>query len=295
MRDPNGGGAFIFQELPEAAQTHMQALRGLRFSVEPGSKKHTIHTTFVIGPPALASLKALQEKKADWVSLWTMSDYRDDYIVAQKVWGQAQNIRRQINRETIFMPLLKATQERFQACSYPLLPPEAIYITKLLTLILEMGISEPTPDNPRPAWPHWFPKMCRLVFQEPALEAQNEPLITRLVYADLVYDAILYGFTMVSTVTNESFGSHDETSRYADDIVDALNQQNTLDFARAYLPLVAGGLIANARVTMPREQIRETVFMLSKAVDKRRVEKNPDNGFIFDITDKLIERALDTT
>jgi hypothetical protein len=61
------------------------------------------------------------------------------------------------------------------------------------------------------------------------------------------------------------------------------------------LPLVMGGVIANVRVTMPREQIRETVFMLSKALEKRRPEKNDANAFIFDITNHLIEQALDTT
>jgi hypothetical protein len=99
---------------------------------------------------------------------------------------------------------------------------------------------------------------------------------------------------MVSTVTNENFGSVEETSRYAENMVEALSQHRPLDLARAYLPLVMGGLIATARVTMPREQIRETVFMLSKAVEKRRPEKNQDNAFIFDLMDKLVERALDS-
>ena len=46
---------------------------------------------------------------------------------------------------------------------------------------------------------------------------------------------------------------------------------------------------------MPHEQIRDTVFMLSKALEKRRPEKNRDNAFIFELTDQLIEQALDTT
>ena len=132
------------------------------------------------------------------------------------------------------------------------------------------------------------------MFQEPALAAQAETLAARLLYADLLYDAVLYGFTMVAAVTNESFGTPEESGRYADDIVDSLTHQKPLDFARTYFPMVMGGLIANARVTMPHEQIRETVFVLSKAIEKRHPERNQDNTFIFEITDKLIERALDT-
>jgi hypothetical protein len=219
----------------------------------------------------------------------------DEHTIAKKVWGPAMSVVGKLHRETIFMPLLKATQERFQKCQYPLLPPETIYITKLLTLILELGVAQPDPTNPRPAWPRWFGQMCRLLLAEPKLADQVEPLISQLLYPDIVFDAILYAFNMITTVINEQFGTPEETERYAEDIVDALTHGHSLGFARAYLPMVLGGLIANTRVTMPREQVRETVFTLSKAIDQRRSEKNPDNAFIFDMADRLIERALDMT
>jgi hypothetical protein len=295
VRAENGGGPFVLQELSGEAQKQVQSLRALRFAVDPGKKKHHVQTTFAVLPPALASLKALKELKADWVSLWTMRDYLDQYTIAQRVWELSQAVTGQLRREAVFMPLLKTTQERFQACEYALLPPEAIFVTKLLTLVLEMGVNSPTLADPRPAWPRWFVKLCRLLFHEPALATQLEPLVTRQLYADLVYDAVLHGFTMVSTVTDEKFGSAEESDRYADDLVDALTNRKPLDFARAYLPLVMGGLIANTRVTMPREQVRETVFILSKALEKRRSEKTQDSAFIFDLTEKLIERALDVT
>jgi hypothetical protein len=295
VRAVNGGGPFVLQELSKEGQQHMQSLRALRFAVDPGRKKNHVQTTFAVLPPALASLKALKELKADWVSLWTMRDYLDQYTIAQRVWELSQAVTGQLKRECVFMPLLKTTQERFQACGYALLPPEAIFVTKLLTLMLEMGVNSPTPADPRPAWPRWFVKLCRLLFHEPTLATQIEPLVSRQLYADLVYDAVLHGFTMVSTVTDEKFGSAEESDHYAEDMVDALTTQKPLDFARAYLPLVMGGLIANTRVTMPREQVRETVFILSKALEKRRSEKTQDSAFIFDLTEKLIERALDVT
>lgn len=288
------GGPFVVEELPEAARAHVQTLRALHFSADPSKKKNAIQVEFQVNPPALTSLKALKEQKTEWISLWTLRDYMDDYTIAQKVWGPAQELLKQLRRETVFMPLLKTTQEHFQACHYPLTPPEAICVTKLLTLLLETGVASPSPAAPRPSWPRWFTRLCRLLFQEPGLANQIEPLVTRLLYNDLLFDTVLYGFTMVATVTNENFGSPEETSHYAEDIVESLNQHRSIDLARAYLPLVMGGLIATARVTMPREQIRETVFMLSKAVEKRRPEKNQENTFIFDLMDKLIERALDS-
>lgn len=293
VRAMEGGGAFALQELPEAARNHITALHNLAFSIDQGRKKTFIQAPFEVISPALTSLKSMKEQTAEWVSLWTMRDFLDESTIVQKVWPAAQTVMGQLKRDKVFMPLLKVTQERFQASQYPLLPPEAIFITKALTLVLEAGVPAPTPAGPRPTWPHWFVRLCRLLLQEPALAGQIETLATRLLYSDLLHDTVLSGFSMVSTVANEDFGSAEEAARYADDLVKALNQQQPLNFARAYFPLVLAGLISNARVTMPREQIRETVFILSKALEKRRPEKNQDNQFVFDLAEKLIERALD--
>jgi hypothetical protein len=290
VRATDGGGSFMVQGLSEETQGHLEALRMLPFYADTGGKKNHFQAFFEVLPPAVSSLKEL---KPDWISLWTMRDYMDEYVLAQKVWPQAQGVLQQLKRNTVFMPLLKATQARFQACGYALFPPEAIFITKLMTLILETGAVQPIPEDPHPEWPHWFIKLCRLLFQEPALATQIELLITRLLYGDLCYDTSMYGFTMLSTVANEEFGTLEEISHYSDDIVNALAEGKPLDFSRTYLPMVLGGLIANARVTMPNEQIRETVFILSKAMDNRRHEKTEENKFIFELAEQLIERALD--
>jgi hypothetical protein len=292
VRATDGGGPFRAQDLPEAAQEQMRALRGLPFSIDSGKKKKYLQVPFSVLPPTIAGLAAL---RANWISLWTMSDLSDAYSIARQVAEPARACVQQLKRDKAFMPLLKATQEHFGASGYALLPPEAIFITKLLTLVLEEGITEPTVDNPRPAWPRWYIKLCRGLAQDAALAGQIEPLVTRLIYHDLIYDAVMRGFISVGAVTHEDFGSHDETGQYAEGIVAALENDQPLDFARAYLPLVMAGVIANARITMPREQIRDTVFMLSKALEKRRPEKNEANAFIFDLTDQLIEQSLDTT
>jgi hypothetical protein len=290
VRAAAGGGRV--QGLSEETLNHMKALRGLQFFIDPGRKKKCLQVPFAVLPPALASLTS---PRAHWISLWTMSDLADQYIVVRQVAEPARACVSQLKREAVFMPLLKATQTHFGTSQYALLPPEAIFITKLLTLVLETPITEPAANNLRPVWPRWYVRLCRLLAQDTTLAGQIEPLVTRLIYSELVHDAVMHGFATVGAVTHEDFGSPEEMSHYADGIVDALDNAKALDFARAYLPLVMGGVIANARVTMPREQIRDTVFMLSKALEKRRPEKNDANAFIFDLTEHLIEQALDIT
>ena len=294
VRALTGGGEFDLLALPKEVQQQLAALRDLSYSSESGGKKNRIQAGFDVLPPALSSLAALKDQKANWVSLWTMQDYLDDRAILEKTWSIAQTATIHLKRDIVFMPLLRATQERFKASQYPLLPPEAIFITKLLTLILETDVPMPAANTPLSKLPRWFMRLARVLFQEPGLASQHEALATQLVYDDLLHDAVVQGFSMVSTVTGEQFGSPDETERYASGLVDTLHDQQPVDLARVYLPLVMAGLICASRVTMPREQVRDTVFMLSKALEKRRAEKIPENAFVFDITSQLIDRSLDT-
>lgn len=288
IRAAEGGGGFSADVFDDETRAHLQALRALAFSVEGRGK--ALEAPFTVGPPDVAGLHTPQP---DWVSLWTLADHPDDAVVARQVWDVAQAALDQLTREQVFMPLLQVTQERFQACGYPLFPPEAIFITKYLTLTLEKGATAPSTEQPRPAWPHWFSRLLRVLAREPALQEQPDVVATHLLYSDLLYDAVTAGFASVTATTHEQFGSADEIDQYATDLVAAVGQRQRLDVARAYLPLVMAGVIANNRVTMPREKVRDTIFTLSKALEKRQHEKTADTAFIFDITSRLIDDALD--
>ncbi len=287
IRTPEGGVGFKTDIFTPETLAQLQALRQQPFAVEGKGKR--IEAPFTVIPPTVAGLEIPQP---NWISLWTMGDHPDEYVVAQQVWDAAQAALEGLKRDQVFMPLLKATQERFQASRYPLHPPEAIMITKILTLTLEQGATAPTEAQPRPPWPHWFGKLVRVLAREPALQGQPDVVAKRLLYSDLLYDAVVAGFASITNTTREEFGSPDEISAYATDLVQSLGQRQPIDVARVYLPLVMAGLIANNRVTMPREQVRDTVFTLSKALERRQSEKHADNGFVFEIVANLIEDAL---
>src|SRR5581483_7918360 len=107
-------------------------------------------------------------------------------------------------------------------------------------------------------------------------------------------DAVMVGFNLLADVASEQFGSQDEMVAYANQLVTALSGKgNSLDVVQVYLPLVLAGLLVNTRVTLPREQTRETVSLLANARDKRAAQQNGDNKFVFDLLDDLIERALE--
>lgn len=291
VRAALGGGVFDARELPSATQQQLEQLRALAFSAESCGKKNYVETVVSIAPPTLSPLHALSP---GWISLWTMQDYLDDATIAAKVAREVEQVSPWLTRDKLFMPLFKATQARFRASGCPLHPPEAIFIAKILTLILEMGPTASLPGDQEAALPRWYSRTCHLLLQEPGLAAQPEGLITQLVYPALVHDAARHAFAMVKTVTGESFGTPAETDTYVDNLSQALADGEPLDLTRAYLPLIMGGLIVNARLTLPNEQIRDTANLLAHALDRRRQEQTEDNAFVLDLADRLIERALET-
>jgi hypothetical protein len=130
--------------------------------------------------------------------------------------------------------------------------------------------------------------------QNPHAADSLEQLVAEQLYLDLAYDAVMVGFNLLADVASEQFGSQDEMVAYANQLVTALSGKgNSLDVVQVYLPLVLAGLLVNTRVTLPREQTRETVSLLANARDKRAAQQNGDNKFVFDLLDDLIERALE--
>lgn len=279
-----------------AMQENYESLRSLTFSSEDHMKKQMIFDKFsVIKPTAPVLLGSLKAPQAGWVSLWTVSDHLDDKNLVERTKEELALLLPQLRRESLFKPLLRTIQAAFQEANYTLHVAEAIHITKLLTLVIEDGAKVVDPDTPlkKMEIPSWIGNVARLLLQEPRFAKQGVYLMSHELFHDILHYAIMYGFSMVGTVMNEKFGSSEELSAYADTIVQAIENKESLNFAQAYLPLVTAGIIANNRVTMPGEKVRDTLHLIHKTLAERKAEKNEDNAFIFDIAEALIDRGLD--
>lgn len=276
-----------------AMQDNYESLRSLSFSADDHLKKQMLFDTFaVIKPekPVLASLKAPQ---AGWVSLWNIADHLDDNNLLLRAHDELATMMPQLRRESIFKPLLKSTQAAFEQARYPLHVAEAIHITKLLTLVVEIGAKQFEEGKVPDPVPSWLAEAARVLVQESRFAHQGVYMVSKQIYGEVLRYAILHGFSMVGTVMNEEFGTREELYEYADDIVEAVQSGGDLNFAQTYLPLVAAGVIANNRVTMPGEQVRDTLHLMHRTLQERMSEKSPNNTMVFDVTNALIDRGLD--
>jgi hypothetical protein len=294
VRDANGGIPFLLDELPEDRQEQITAMQGLNYSIATAGKaagnKAMLTVPFEILPPAISGLP--QELKPSYVTLWTDADFPDETLLIEKTKAITAVIVPQLNRNNVFFSLLKATQDHFEKAQFRLWAGEAVAIAKLLTVVLEIGSAHADATGGQ-THPHWFIKLCRLLVRNPQAAHDLNRLVMDLIYSDLVYDATIFGFAMLGTVTKEQFGSADEISEYAHHMASILTREQSIDFSHVYLPLVLGGIVANARASMPQEQLRETINLIATACEKRANLRTDDNKFIFDLADDLIERALE--
>jgi hypothetical protein len=297
VRDENGGSPITVDTLPEEQQEAIKVIQNFVYSTaisgKASSNKATLTVPFDILKPGITSLMAL-ELKASYVPLWTAEDFLDDDALIEKTRPTTSALVPRLNRETVFFPLMKQVQASFQNAWYPLRTVEAALITKLITLVLEMGIPKVV-HGQKVDYPRWFLKLCRMLARNPQAGAEIDRLVTDLLYPELLYDAIMFGFSMVNTVTRkDKFGAVTDPKAYADELVAALTGKGgTLDFSRAYVPLVLAGLISNTRITMPNEQTRDTTSSFAMTLEKRESEKTAENQHVFALGDDLVTRALE--
>ncbi len=294
IRDEQGGPPLDFDTLSEERQRDIHTLQGPNYAIEPVGKvthdKATLEASFEILPPAISALP--QDLRPAYITLWTLADSPDDTALVEKAQPVVAAILPRLTPASVFFPLLKATQPHFEAGRFRLWAGEAVAIAKLMAFVLAQGVTPA--GEAEPAYPRWYTRLCRAVVQNPHAADSLEQLVAEQLYLDLAYDAVMVGFNLLADVASEQFGSQDEMVAYANQLVTALSGKgNSLDVVQVYLPLVLAGLLVNTRVTLPREQTRETVSLLANARDKRAAQQNGDNKFVFDLLDDLIERALE--
>lgn len=297
VRAIEGGPTFYPEHLPADRQTGLKGLKNLAFAAENVAKGRPIPRKAFIGaavtvlPPTIAPPPG--ELRPNYTPLWTTEDILDPAAMEASRKAILDRVIRTFKREAVFFPLLKTTQRHFDQRGYRLWAGECVLIAKLLTLILEMGAPVTVAGRDEPVFPRWHAHLVHLLVSNPRLSTPDHlgDLIEQL-YAELLYDAAMFGFDTLGTVTNESFGTEEEIADYAEGLVRAITSTpGPLDIMKAWLPLALSGLAVSSRIAMPREDLLETVELFLRARDRRGAEMDAGSEILFQIADDLIDRA----
>lgn len=308
IRQADGGGAFDPDRLDAPKRAALDALKPLTFGVGRGGNR--LELTFgVLNVGAGAS----GDLKPGWVSLCRLADFNDDRLLLH-TYGKPLQVEAlpTLKRTTLLKPLTQATAQRFGDAGNTLDEFEARAIAKLMMLILEYAspkftghgyqaagrfaitpLLERSPlelDSPD-LLPHWGRGLLRFIDRDSRAAAGAAQVVLRMLYDDLLRDAIEWGFELVEGATGIDIGSLEERAAYADSLLDALRAQSGVTFSQAYLPLVMGGILINDSLLIEREDPAELLKGVSHALEARLPDLDENDAPIQEITDLLLERT----
>ncbi len=311
LRPSKSSDNLKLDDLSESRLEQLGELKKLSFSA---TRRGLMGTVLEVPFSILSGQNAAEtEVKANWMSLWKLSDHRDERLLLRQYAGILQNkILPQLKRNPLYPALYRTTTERFRAAGYELHSAEAHYITKLLIVILEMAAPEEQTydhlglesynitltlkrinDQPAIQLPRWCRAMLRQIEEQPALAERPIALLAGAVYDELIRDAMQHSFHMISRVTGESLGSEEDTHHYTESWIKKLQTGNPpLTFADVYLPLAIGGAIVFERAITADEKVGECLSALSSAVKSRFNEVTDDHELVYHMAEQVVDRAL---
>ena len=309
IRLPEGGGALAMEYLTDETLAKLDELKKLTFS----TAKRGLMGTVIEAPFNIlsAQLGQLVDLKPGWVSLWKMSDYKDDRLLLEKYGAVlAEKILPGLKRDQLYPALFQAAQERFAATGYDIQPVEAHYIAKLMVALLEaaapdeeifdpLGFDEynvklllQKGTNDPAALPSWCRGLLKAIDRDPSA-AENVPAaLSTTLYDELLRDSIRQGFEMIVNTTGEDLGSEADMREYGERLIGDILKANHLTFVDVYLPLALGGVIAYDRAILADEKVGEALTEIFKQIKIRRDEVDEDNELVYRMAAQVIDRAL---
>lgn len=293
---------------PESAE-RVEALKGVTFSTSKRFGRNVLETSIDL---LSGGIGKIVDFAPGWVSLWTLVDLRDEAALVRRFADTLRfRVLPALQRARTIGPLTEETERRFAEAGYPLKPVEALMIAKVMALILEYAMPKESSHNPIAAGihnvvpllsdganldaaPRWFHGMIRALARDPRMAYHAPSVVQKLLYEDLLRDAILFAFETIATATGEDLGSDADRSHFADGLVNGLNTHQGIDFFHVYLPLVVGGIMINGQISAPEENTIETMRLMWTSLDERRVESGDHDQALLDMAEKTVQRVLET-
>lgn len=266
----------------------LQVLRDVEF-VDPSAASGTQITAFLdIAQKRLPSYS--QSLRPTYEALWTrqqMSAERE-HLLAQV--DRARVIVQSFELNSIYPPILRTVDEVYAARGLPLHPGEAKAISKMLVHTLDDRSN--LDPNYRIEETRWFRSLCQtLAYNDGVAKRSPDEIVVRYLFEALLYDAILLGFALMRPRVRVNLGDRTERVHYANRVLRWLAGQLAPDLVYIYLPLVLGGVTVNHVVTPRRDDPWVVLDELREAYRGRIRLVAGDAIEIFDMLDRLLERA----
>ena len=269
----------------------LHALREVEWIEYPlHPKTETLQVTFDVTPKRIPPLQELP--KPGYEILWTQEQMSAEKRNLASQISEARLLAVSFTRVAVYASLVYAVDDAYATRGLPLHPGETKAIAKMLTYTLDdRSLIDPTYDLEDQ---RWFQTLCQVLAHDSSI-ARMEPgeIVARYLFEPLIYDAIMLGFTLIRSRVRANLGDRAERINYADKVIAWLAGQAESDLVYIYLPLALGGVIVNLQVTGPNDDPWAVVEGMREAYRGRVRLAESATMEIFDMLDKLLNKAED--
>lgn len=282
---PPGGGAP--PSVLSVSPFKLQVLREIDFIAHKWNESTDIlMVNFGVAPK---TLPIDDIPKPRYETLWSQEGLRQEIRLVRAQYDEAMEIANPGALGALYPAMLDAVTERFANRGMPLHPGEAMAIAKMMCYTVE---DAPTrePDVMLEDT-RWFRSLCHVLAANPELlDEPREFILSNRVFDGIIYDAILMGFRIVESKTDEDMGNQAEQINYANRFMQWFSGHGDADLTYVYLPLVLGGL-GIARLV--RGGISENPWDISDQLTEAQQGRidllSSDNVIIFDMMDSMLD------
>ncbi|MBN8639075.1 MAG: hypothetical protein J0M07_27410 [Anaerolineae bacterium] len=265
----------------------LQVLRDIQFP-EHVLDDGKLSVSFSIDSKRLPNVT--QALKPTYEPLWTRQQLNQERQHLLEKIDAARVIAQTFVPRDVYISLFHAVDELYAAHGLPLHPGESRAIAKMLVYTFED--QSDTDPNYRIEDQRWFQTLCQtLAVDETVARKDPGEVAVEYLFDALIYDAILFGFTIIRSRVRVNLGDRTERIHYAERFLKWLAGQGDSDLVYIYLPLVLGGLSVNHLVRAPKDDPWVMLDELREAMRGRIRLASRDTAEIFDMLEKLLERS----
>lgn len=223
-------------------------------------------------------------------TLWSAKELPQERARYEEMSRRAQAFAQTLDHARLLVPLIRATEKRYDEAGLPLHPAEARFVGKLLAYTMEDGLN--TEDGFGLDHSAWFFRLTSVIDDKVILN--NVETLVEVLYIGALRDAVRLGLKMIERATGDNLGKPDEHVVYADEVVLSLRGDVRIDLSHAYLPLVLAGVMVNDKIRDGRENLWTSLSQLREAWRGRVRLAGSEYDWVARILSDLISDAENT-
>lgn len=281
VRQPSKSMPFPNELIDDLVGLNLIGVMGARYSTKNGRRNRLdITISETPDPDGLDSLAHTYR------SLWTVDEFESMARAQQHINDFRVPIVEDLRPEPLFVALYSESQQRFADAGLPLRVGEAIAVGKILTYTVQYFLKNHELQNGLlcPIW--------RLAYAHDVANEGTLTILRSLGYEHIMRLSLAMCFGLMRQASQKMNWGIDERRQVIDFVAESLEDGTALEPDFLYLPLLIGAASVMQTLTLPEEDVKQSVQLLVQARRARsEVFTQPDMAQADQLYEEILQKA----